>query len=530
MELFVFMRLYKDIFSFLFKLLKCENNVLFSKKTLYLQYNIKYLYKIKMDKKELFNLISKITGLELSGKTRKEADLIGEREVPEEVYFGVQTLRGIENFQISEKTIKDFPYLIVGLGYVKKAAVITNTALGFISKDICDAICQACDEIIAGKHHEHFIVDLIQGGAGTSTNMNANEVIANRALEILGLSKGDYKTISPNDHINCSQSTNDAYPSSIHLAFLLYNRDLISSLNLLIESFRTKAKDFSDVIKMGRTQLQDAVPMTLGQEFNAFANTLSYEVENLNCGVSWLEYINMGATAIGTGINCHSKYPAMCVGEIAKMTGFDLELSSDLIESTPDTSGFVSYHGAIKRLGIKLSKICNDLRLLTSGPRAGLYEINLPRMQPGSSIMPGKVNPVIPEVVNQVCFKVFGNDTTINFASEAAQLQLNVMEPIIVEALHESISYLINAMDTLRIYCVDGITANADRCKEMVLHNIGIVTALNPIIGYKTSTTIAKEALETGRGVYELVLEKGILDKITLDKILDPNSMCNFNL
>jgi len=483
-----------------------------------------------MNNTELFKLISNITNLNLSGETRTESDLIGDKEIPKEVYFGIQTLRAIENFQISKRTLKDFPHLIMGLAYVKKSAAITNTDLMLLDQNICEAICKACDEIIAGKHHNHFIVDLIQGGAGTSTNMNANEVIANRALEILGKERGDYKTISPNDHINCSQSTNDAYPSSIHIAFLLYNKELISSLKKLVESFRKKAIEFEKIIKMGRTQLQDAVPMTLGQEFNAFANTLHYEIENLNCNVSWLEYINMGATAIGTGINCHEKYPAICVNELAKMTEFDLEPSEDLIEATSDTSGFVSYHSTIKRLAIKLSKICNDLRLLTSGPRAGLFEINLPPMQPGSSIMPGKVNPVIPEVVNQVCFKIFGNDTTINFAAEAAQLQLNVMEPIIVESLYESISYLINAMDALRIYCIDGITANVMRCKQMVLHNIGIVTALNPIIGYKQSTAIAKESLETGRGVYELVLEKGILDKITLDKILEPESMCTFNM
>ena len=483
-----------------------------------------------MNNTKLFALISKITGLKLSGKARKETDLLGEKEVPTEMYFGVQTLRAIENFQISGRTLKDFPYFITALAYIKKSAAIANTKLALMDKNICDAICEACDEIIAGKYHEHFVVDLIQGGAGTSTNMNANEVIANIALEIIAKEKGDYKTISPNDHINCSQSTNDAYPSAIHIAFLLYNKDLISSLNKLVESFRSKAKEFDKVIKMGRTQIQDAVPMTLGQEFGAFANTLHYEVENLNCNISWLNSINMGATAIGTGINCHAKYPAICVDELAKMTGFDLTVSDDLIESVPDTSGLVSYHNAIKRLAIKLSKICNDLRLLSSGPRAGLFEINLPKVQPGSSIMPGKVNPVIPEVVNQVCFKIFGNDTTINFASEAAQLQLNVMEPIIVESLYESTLYLINAMDTLRVYCVDGITANAEHCKEMVLNNIGIVTALNPIIGYKQSSAIAKEALETGRGVYELVLEKGILDKITLDKVLEPESMCYFNL
>ncbi|MDR0927447.1 MAG: aspartate ammonia-lyase [Ignavibacteria bacterium] len=483
-----------------------------------------------MDNKELYNLITNLTGIKLSGKTRTESDLIGEREVPDELYFGVQTLRGIENFQISGRTLRDFPHFINGFAYVKKAAAIANTQVGQMDKSICEAICKACDEIISGKLHENFVVDLIQGGAGTSTNMCANEVIANRALEIIGKSKGDYKTISPNDHINHAQSTNDSYPSSIHIAFLLYNKDLIASLERLVASFRTKAREFDKVIKMGRTQLQDAVPMTLGQEFNAFANTLHTEIENLNCAVSWLEYINMGATAIGTGLNCHADYPKICVSELAKMTGFDLEPSEDLIEATPDTSGFVSYHSAIKRLAIKLSKTCNDLRLLASGPRAGLAEINLPKMQPGSSIMPGKVNPVIPEVVNQVCFKVFGNETTVEFASEAAQLQLNVMEPVIVEALHESILYMVNAMDTLRTLCIDGITANADRTREMVLHNIGIVTALNPVIGYKTSTAIAKEALETGRGVYELVLEKGILDKTTLDKVLEPESMCTFNV
>lgn len=483
-----------------------------------------------MDAKTLNELLAKLTNLKLSGKTRIESDLIGEREVPEELYFGVQTLRGIENFQISGKTLKDFPYLVKGLAYVKKAAAIANTELNLMPKEICEAICKACDEIIDGKFHENFIVDLIQGGAGTSTNMCANEVIANRALEHLGKAKGDYKVVSPNDHVNLAQSTNDAYPSSLHIAFLYYNKDVIASLKKLVEAFRKKSKEFHKIIKMGRTQLQDAVPMTLGQEFGAFANTLEMEIENLDCAISWLTDINMGATAIGTGLNCHHKYPEICVKELAKLTGFKLDPSKDLIEATPDTTGFVSYSSAIKRLAIKLSKICNDLRLLSSGPRAGFAEINLPKMQPGSSIMPGKVNPVIPEVVNQVCFKVFGNDYTITFAAEAAQLQLNVMEPVIVEALYESMNYMISAMDTLRERCIDGITANEERCRNMVLHNIGIVTALNPFIGYKTSTAIAKEALETGRGIYELVLEKKILDKEVLDKILEPENMCNFNI
>ena len=483
-----------------------------------------------MDVKALNELLTKLTGVKLSGKTRTETDLIGEREVPNEMYFGVQTLRGIENFQISGRTLRDFPYLVKGLAYVKKAAALANTELNLLPKNICDAICKSCDEIIDGKFHEHFVVDLIQGGAGTSTNMCANEVIANRALEHLGKKKGDYKTVSPNDHVNLAQSTNDAYPSSLHIAFLFYNKDVIASLKKLVASFRKKSKQFNKVIKMGRTQLQDAVPMTLGQEFGAFANTLEAEIENLNCAISWLTDINMGATAIGTGINCHAKYPAICVSKLAKLTGFKLEPSKDLIAATPDTTGFVSYSSAVKRLAIKLSKICNDLRILSSGPRAGFGEINLPPMQPGSSIMPGKVNPVIPEVVNQVCFKVFGNDTTITFASEAAQLQLNVMEPVIVEALFESMNYMISAMDTLRELCIEGITANKERCRDIVLHNIGIVTALNPVIGYKTSTAIAKEALETGRGIYELVLEKKILDKKKLDEILEPESMCNFNI
>ncbi|MBQ6269750.1 MAG: aspartate ammonia-lyase [Bacteroidetes bacterium] len=478
----------------------------------------------------LIEKLSRLTGLTLSGSTRIESDLIGKKEIPIELYFGVQTLRAVENFNISKTTVRDFSYFVRGLAEVKKAAALANKTVGLMKEDVCNAICKACDEIISGKFHENFIVDLIQGGAGTSTNMCANEVIANRALEHLGKSKGEYKYCSPNDHVNLAQSTNDAYPTSIHIAILYYNKDVTSALKELVLSFRNKAVEFKDAIKMGRTQLQDAVPMTIGQEFEAFAKTLEIEIENLECAVSWFKTINMGATAIGTGINCHAKYPAICVSELSKITGFDLELAENLIEATPDTSAFVTYSAALKRLAVKISKICNDLRLLSSGPRAGLAEINLPKMQPGSSIMPGKVNPVIPEVVNQVCFKVFGNDTTVNFASEAAQLQLNVMEPVIVEAIHESMNYLISAMNTLRTLCVNGITINKERCENMVLHSIGIVTALNPYIGYKVSTSIAKEALETGRGIYELVLEKGILEKEKLDVILKPENMCNFNI
>ncbi len=483
-----------------------------------------------MDAKELTSLLSKLTGITFSGKTRKESDLIGEREIPNELYLGVQTLRAVENFQISGKTLKDFPALVKSLAQVKKAAAIANTQLKLMEQTVCDAICKASDEIIDGKHHENFIVDLIQGGAGTSTNMCANEVIANRALEIMGKEKGEFTYCSPNDHVNLAQSTNDAYPTALHLAFLYENKALVAAIERLIASFRKKAAEYKQAIKMGRTQLQDAVPMTFGQEFNAFARTLENEIESLLCAIDWLTDINMGATAIGTGLNCHSDYPQLCVKELADITGLPLELTEDLIEATPDTSGFVSYSSALKRLAVKIGKICNDLRLLTSGPRAGLAEINLPQMQPGSSIMPGKVNPVIPEVVNQVCFKVIGNDLTVTMAADAAQLQLNVMEPVIVEAIHESVNYLISAMDTLRELCVDGITVNIERCREMVLHNIGIVTALNPRIGYKTSTAIAKEALATGRGIYELVLEKNILSKEELDKILEPENLCSFNI
>ena len=492
-----------------------------------------------MATKTLTELITALTNLltpsaptnpKLSGETRTESDFLGERKIPGELYCGLQTIRAVENFQISGKTLKDFPYLINALAYIKKAAAIANTELKLMPKEICGAICKACDEIIAGQFHEQFIVDLIQGGAGYSTNMCANEVIANRALEHLGKPKGDYATINPNDHVNLAQSTNDVYPSALHIAFLCYNKDVVASLTKLAESFRKKSKEFSNIIKVGRTQLQDAVPMTLGQEFGAFANTLEAEVENLNCAASWFTDINIGGTAIGTGLNCHHKYPELCVKELTKMTGLKLSVAKDLVEATSDTSCFVTYSSAIKRLAVKLSRICNDLRLLSSGPRAGFGDINLPKMQPGSSIMPGKVNPSIPEFVNQACFKVFGNDTTITFAAEATQLQLNVMEPVIAESLHESMHYMISAMDTLRELCIDGITANAEKCCDMVLHNISIVTALNPVIGYKMGAEIAKEALETGKGVYELVLEKNILDKETLDRILNPESMCNFNI
>jgi aspartate ammonia-lyase len=366
---------------------------------------------------------------------------------------------------------------------------------------------------------------MIQGGAGTSTNMNANEVIANRALEILGHEKGEYQFCHPNNHVNLSQSTNDAYPTSVKIASIFSTQKLVSVLKILIKSFRDKGKEFSNVIKMGRTQLQDAVPMTLGQEFEAYAVTLEEEIERLNQNATLFLEINMGATAIGTGINADPEFSTVVVKELRKITGLKLVLAANLIEATQDTGAFIMYSSAIKRLAVKLSKICNDLRLLSSGPRCGLNEINLPPMQPGSSIMPGKVNPVIPEVVNQIAFKVIGNDLSVTLAVEAGQLELNVMEPLIVQSLFESIEMLKSGMETLAYRCVQGITANVERCRSMVENSIGLVTALNPFLGYETSTLLAKEALATNRGVYELVLEKNLMSKAELDEILKPENM-----
>ncbi|AJW62883.1 Aspartate ammonia-lyase [Elizabethkingia miricola] len=458
---------------------------------------------------------------------RIESDLIGELKVPVNAYYGVQTQRAIDNFKISNDHLSDHPEFIKAFAFVKKAAAQTNFELGLLDEIINKNIATACDEIIAGKMHEEFPTDMIQGGAGTSMNMNANEVISNRALELMGHQKGEYQFCSPNDHVNLSQSTNDAYPTAIRIALYNLNKTLVERLELLIQSFRKKADDLKDVIKMGRTQLQDAVPMTMGQEFNAFANTLQEEIARLNTNADLFLETNMGATAIGTGLNAHPDYAVKCTENLAKISGADVVLASDLVEATPDTGAYVIYSSAMKRMAVKLSKICNDLRLLASGPRAGLYEINLPKMQPGSSIMPGKVNPVIPEVVNQVCFKVIGNDLTVTFAAEAGQLQLNVMEPVLTQSIMESIRFLKNAMDTLREKCIDGITANKEVCLNMVKNSIGIVTALNPYIGYKNSTKIAKEALDTGKSVYDLVLEHELLSKEKLDEILAPENMLN---
>ncbi|MBU0489196.1 MAG: aspartate ammonia-lyase [Bacteroidetes bacterium] len=460
-----------------------------------------------------------------SGRTRTEHDLLGNREVPHEYFYGVQTLRAMENFHISGVTLNFYPLFIEAFAQVKMAAALANHELGLLETPIKDAVVQACQEILNGKFHSHFVVDMIQGGAGTSTNMNANEVIANRALEILGHEKGEYKYCHPNNHVNMSQSTNDAYPTAIKIALFNSNTSLIGVLRHLIESFDNKAIEFAHILKMGRTQLQDAVPMTLGQTFKVYANTLREDIDRLNENANLFLEVNMGGTAIGTGICADPLYSDKVVKHLAEVTGHSIVLAEDLVEETQDTGGYVTYSGALKRTVVKLSKICNDLRLLSSGPRAGLNEINLPAMQPGSSIMPGKVNPVIPEVVNQVAFKVIGNDLTVTLAAEAGQLELNVMEPVIVQSLFESIEMLKNAMMTLKIRCIDGITANEQKCREYVERSIGLVTALNPYIGYENCSMVAKEALETNRSVYELVLEKNLLSKEELDRILLPENM-----
>ena len=456
---------------------------------------------------------------------RIESDLIGELQVPAEAYYGVQTQRALNNYKISNTRMCDYPEYVISIAYVKMAAAEANAELGVLDRRIADAIVEACREIVGGKFHDQFPVDMMQGGAGTSVNMNANEVIANRALELMGHKKGEYQFCSPNDHVNCAQSTNDAYPTAFRYTFVRMNKILVKALEDLIASFHAKGEEFKDIIKMGRTQLQDAVPMTSGQEFMAFAHNLEEEIANLNRNAVLLREINMGGTAIGTGLNAVPGFAELCTQKMSEFTGDELVKASDLVEATPDTGAYVSYSAALKRLAVKLSKICNDLRLMASGPRCGLHEINLPAMAPGSSIMPGKVNPVIPEVTNQVCFKVIGNDTTVAFAAEAGQLQLNVMEPVIAESILESITWLINALNTLRTKCIDGITVNREHCYEMVKNSIGIVTALNPYIGYKASTKVAKEALATGGSVYDIVLEQGLMSREKLDEALDPKAM-----
>lgn len=460
-----------------------------------------------------------------SGKTRVESDLIGSMNVPVEALYGVQTLRGIENFPISRFLLSEHPLFVNGLAVTKLGAAMANHQLGLLTDEQYNAIAQACREIMDGQHHDHFPVDMIQGGAGTTTNMNANEVIANRALQIMGHEPGEYQYCSPNDHVNCSQSTNDAYPTAIHMGLYATHLRFLEHFNKLIESFEKKAVEFADILKMGRTQLEDAVPMTLGQTFGAFASILKDEVRNVDFAAQEFLTVNMGATAIGTGICSEPGYAEKCVAALREITGWDIRLASNLVAATSDTSCMVGYSSALRRIATKMNKICNDLRLLASGPRCGLHEFDLPARQPGSSIMPGKVNPVIPEVMNQVSYKVFGNDTCVAMCSQEAQMELNAMEPVMAQCCFESAEIMMHGFDTLRVNCVDGIVANAEECNKYVHDSFGVVTALNPVIGYKNSTKIAKEAMATGKSVYDLVLEHGILSKEDLDTILSPENM-----
>ncbi|NCD12792.1 MAG: aspartate ammonia-lyase [Epsilonproteobacteria bacterium] len=457
--------------------------------------------------------------------TRMEHDLIGDKEISNECYYGVQTARAAENFHITGITLSSFPTFIVSLAKVKKAAALANFELGLLAEAKKNVICEACDEIIAGKYHDQFVVDMFQGGAGTSTNMNANEVIANIGLEKMGHQKGEYKFLHPNNDVNLSQSTNDAYPTALRVALYEKLGELTESMKIIKSSFANKAVEFKDIIKMGRTQLQDAVPMTLEQEFRTYAVMIGEDIQRVIEAQQLVREMNLGATAIGTGINSHPDYSKMVEAKLQEVTGRPFVTAGDLVEATQDTGAYVQISGVLKRVATKMSKICNDLRLLSSGPRTGFGEINLPAMQPGSSIMPGKVNPVIPEVVNQVCFQVIGTDIAVTLACEGGQLQLNVFEPVIAYNLFSSINMMRNAFETLAYTCVDGITANPERCKSLVLNSIGLVTALNPFIGYENSTSVAKEALETGGSVYDIVLARGLLAKDELDDIIKPENM-----
>jgi len=454
---------------------------------------------------------------------RLEHDSIGEKEVPEEAYYGVQTLRAYENFYITG--LKMHKELINSVAQIKKAAAITNFEVGELEKKRADAIVKACDEIIAGKLHDQFIVDPIQGGAGTSLNMNANEVIANRAIEILGGKKGDYAIVNPNDHVNFGQSTNDVFPSCGKMAALKLITEAQEQLSRLEQALLRKSEEFDSVIKMGRTQLQDAVPIRLGQEFHAYASAISRDIKRFDNAKEEIKSLNLGGTAIGTGLNADVQYYRRVVKNMSILTGQDLVQSYDMIDATQNLDNYASVSGIVKNCAVNLSKMSNDLRLMSSGPRTGLGEINLPARQNGSSIMPGKINPVIPEVVNQVAFNIIGNDVTITMAAEAGQLELNAFEPIIFYKLFQSIETLTFAVKTLVDNCIVGITANEERCRRMVENSIGIITAICPYVGYERAAEVAKEALKSDRSVKELVLEKGLMDQEQLNRVMDPYHM-----
>src|SRR3954463_15992093 len=457
--------------------------------------------------------------------TRTEHDLLGNREVPADAYYGIHTLRAVENFPVTGTPISHYPELIQALAQIKMAAARANHDLGLLNRTRTDAIVEACREIEAGKLHDQFVVDVIQGGAGTSTNMNANEVIANRALEILGHRRGDYLHLHPNEHVNMSQSTNDVYPTALKVATYMSIFRLVDTMSYLRAAFQRKAEEFRDVLKMGRTQLQDAVPMTLGQEFSTYAVMLGEDEERLKEAALLIREINLGATAIGTGINAHPHYAPLVCGLLARISGVPVVTSPNLIEATQDCGSFVQLSGVLKRVAVKLSKTCNDLRLLSSGPQAGFGDIKLPARQAGSSIMPGKVNPVIPEVMNQVAFEVIGNDVTVTMASEAGQLQLNAFEPIMGWSLFKSITHLSNACLTLNANCVLGIEANHELLARRVRESITLVTALNPIIGYEKAALIAKTAMATGAPIDEVAEQLGIMSRADLLALLVPEKL-----
>ncbi len=460
-------------------------------------------------------------------KYRKEEDLLGEVEISNELYYGIHTQRALENFQISQTRINKYPLFIKGLILTKKAAAAANQKIGTIPNEKANMIIKACDAILEAlpEKLKYFPIDVFQGGAGTSVNMNVNEVIANIALEMHGHSKGQYNILDPNDHVNKCQSTNDVYPTGFRVALHFYFNDLIDKIRYLTNSLDKKSKEFKDVLKMGRTQLQDAVPMSLGDEFGAWSTNLKEEIKSLERNRDLILEVNLGATAIGTGLNAPKEYSEISIKFLREYTEFDFVRAPNLIEATSDCGAYVMQSGALKRTSVKLSKICNDLRLLSSGPRCGLNEINLPQRQAGSSIMPAKVNPVIPEVVNQVCFKVIGNDVAISFAAEGGQLQLNVMEPVIAQCLFESIELLSNSCKTLADKCIDGITANPEHTKRMVHNSTGLVTFLNPYIGHHMGDLIGKEAIATGKTIRELVLEKKLLSEDELDSILSNQNL-----
>ncbi len=462
---------------------------------------------------------------EMNDTYRIESDLLGEREVPNAAYYGVHTLRAVENFQISGTTIATYPNLVIALAAIKEAAAQANAELGLLPEALRAAIAAACQEIREGRLHEQFVVDIIQGGAGTSTNMNANEVICNRALEIMGHQRGEYAYLHPNEHVNMAQSTNDVYPTALRIATFFAIGHLLDAMDVLRAAFDAKAVEFAGLLKLGRTQLQDAVPMTLGQEFSTYAVMLEEDMARLREASALIREVNLGATAIGTGITAHPDYAAKATAALSRITGVDLITAPNLVEATQDCGAFVQISGVLKRIAVKLSKTCNDLRLLSSGPRAGFGEINLPPMQAGSSIMPGKVNPVIPEVVNQIAFEVFGNDTAVTFAAEAGQLQLNAFEPVIAASLFRSFKHLTNGCATLAERCVKGITANPDRLRETIERSIALVTALNPIIGYKNATSVAAEAYASNATIREVVLARGLMTEAELEEALRPEAL-----